>query len=235
MTISADTLVRGQQFEGATGEMNGEKLEDLLTRATLANGSELLDQATLETFLDEVLAVYRARVKAGSITRAHQAAEARIPTGCVMAFAMETAPTGWLECDGAAVSRTTYADLFAAIGEQWGEGDNSTTFNLPDLRGAFLRGWNHGKPSGIFDPNADARTPATGGTAGDHVGTAQTGQNMAHTHTVIGSSGSPTAYLSSSVWAPGAVAAGVASGAASPAGGTETRPGNKSVMYAIKI
>lgn len=54
-----------------------------------------------------------------------------VPTGCVAAFAGTTAPTGWLKCDGSAISRTTYAALFAAIGTKYGTGDGSTTFNLP--------------------------------------------------------------------------------------------------------
>ncbi len=65
----------------------------------------------------------------------------QIPAGAVMAFAMSTAPTGWLKCNGIAVSRTTYAALFAAIKTTFGGGDGSTTFNLPDLRGEFARGW----------------------------------------------------------------------------------------------
>ncbi len=64
----------------------------------------------------------------------------RTPTGAVIAFAGTTPPAGWLLCDGASVSRSTYATLFDAIGVTWGPGDNPTEFNLPDLRGAFLRG-----------------------------------------------------------------------------------------------
>ena len=60
--------------------------------------------------------------------------------GMIAPFAMATPPTGWLACDGSAVSRTTYADLFTAIGTTWGAGDGSSTFALPDLEGAFLRG-----------------------------------------------------------------------------------------------
>lgn len=71
--------------------------------------------------------------------------EAIIPAGAVMAYAMTTAPNGWLECDGSAVSRTTYAALFSAIGTTYGNGDGSTTFNLPDLRGEFVRGWDNGR------------------------------------------------------------------------------------------
>ena len=68
-----------------------------------------------------------------------------IPSGAVMYFAGQTAPTGWLKANGAAVSRTTYAALFAAIGTTYGAGDGRSTFNLPDLRAEFLRGWDDGR------------------------------------------------------------------------------------------
>jgi microcystin-dependent protein len=68
-----------------------------------------------------------------------------IPSGAVMHFAMNTAPTGWLAANGTAVSRTTYAALFAAIGTVFGSGDGSTTFNLPDLRAEFIRGIDNGR------------------------------------------------------------------------------------------
>ena len=57
------------------------------------------------------------------------------PAGAMVMFGGASAPTGWLLCDGAAVSRTTYAALFAAIGTTWGVGNGSTTFNVPDMRG----------------------------------------------------------------------------------------------------
>lgn len=90
-------------------------------------------------------------------------ANGAVPAGAVQDFAMATAPTGWLECNGAAVSRTTYADLFAAIGTTWGSGDGSTTFNLPPDRYRVGR-------------NAAAAV----------VGTLQTSQNKSHTHTGSG-------------------------------------------------
>ena len=65
--------------------------------------------------------------------------------GSVSAFAMPTAPEGWLVCDGSAISRTEYADLFATIGTLWGHGDQVSTFNLPDLRGEFVRGFDDGR------------------------------------------------------------------------------------------
>jgi microcystin-dependent protein len=64
-----------------------------------------------------------------------------IPAGCIMGYAAETAPDGWLLCRGTEVSRTTYADLFAVIGEIYGAGDSSTTFNLPDMKGRVMVGY----------------------------------------------------------------------------------------------
>lgn len=72
------------------------------------------------------------------------------PPGEIAFFAMNAAPAGWLVASGAAVSRATYAALFAAIGTSFGAGDGSKTFNLPDLRGQFVRGWSG--PTGLIDP-----------------------------------------------------------------------------------
>lgn len=58
-----------------------------------------------------------------------------MPPGVIMDYAGSSVPTGWLECDGSAVSRTTYANLFTALSTTWGSGDGATTFNLPDFRG----------------------------------------------------------------------------------------------------
>lgn len=62
------------------------------------------------------------------------------PPGTIMAFAGNSTPSGFLLCDGSSISRTTYADLFAAIGTTWGSGNGSTTFNLPSLNGYWLKG-----------------------------------------------------------------------------------------------
>lgn len=63
------------------------------------------------------------------------------PAGAVIYVAKNTAPTGYIKANGAAISRSTYSALFTAIGTTFGSGDGSTTFNVPDLRGEFLRGW----------------------------------------------------------------------------------------------
>lgn len=94
------------------------------------------------------------------------------PPGMVAAFALTSCPTGWVEGDGSAVSRSgLYADLFDAMGTIHGTGDGSTTFNLPNYRGRFLRGRANGSS---LDPNRASRTAmATGGNTGDNVGSVQ--------------------------------------------------------------
>jgi microcystin-dependent protein len=116
-------------------------------------------------------------------TYACNGSDAIVPSGTVVAFAgAGSAPTGWLLCDGTAVSRTTYAALFAAIGTAHGAGDGSTTFNLPDYRGRFLRGVDHGAGR---DPDAAARAATqAGGNAGDAIGSVEVAANLAHAHGV---------------------------------------------------
>ena len=105
-------------------------------------------------------------------SQAAGAISALMPSGVILPFGGSTAPTGWLVCDGSAISRTTYANLFAAIGTSHGYGDNSTTFNLPDFRGRFMRGVDG---TAGRDPDKATRTAAaTGGNTGNNVGSIQT-------------------------------------------------------------
>ncbi|RMG49546.1 MAG: tail fiber protein, partial [Gammaproteobacteria bacterium] len=71
------------------------------------------------------------------------------PVGSVIAWTSTTPPDNYLECNGAAISRTAYSDLFAVIGTIFGAGDGSTTFNLPDLRGEFIRGYDNGRGADV--------------------------------------------------------------------------------------
>lgn len=148
------------------------------------------------------------------------------PTGTIITWTTATPPSGYLECNGAAVSRTTYSGLFAVIGEIYGVGDESTTFNLPDLRGKFARGWDHGAGN---DPNAATRTDRGDTTTGDNVGTLQADEFKSHTHNLK--------YAESA--AAGAVARNYYSAAGltdvtQATGGSETRPINIYLMYCIK-
>lgn len=88
-------------------------------------------------------------------------------TAEIVYFASSTAPAGFLKANGAAVSRTAYAALFAIVGTSYGPGDGSTTFNLPDGRGEFIRGWDDGR----------------GVDGGRVLGSNQASQNLSHTHT----------------------------------------------------
>ena len=90
-----------------------------------------------------------------------------VPTGSVHMMATTTAPSGYLKCNGTAISRTTYAALFAIIGTTHGAGDGSSTFNVPDLRGECVRGWDDSR--GIDN--------------GRNFGTSQSDNNKQHNHT----------------------------------------------------
>ena len=114
------------------------------------------------------------------------------PAGNIAHTARSTAPTGWMKANGAAVSRTAYASLFAAIGTAYGAGDGFNTFNLPDLRGEFIRSWDDGR--GV-DGNRAFGTVQYGETAshshgastaavGDHAHTASTAGVADHAHGV---------------------------------------------------
>lgn len=98
------------------------------------------------------------------------------PSGAVMAYAGITEPTGWLFARGQAVSRATYADLFAAIGTTYGAGDGSTTFALPDLRGHVVAGRDN-----MGGTSANRLTNQSGGVDGDVLGA--TGGAERHTLT----------------------------------------------------
>lgn len=104
------------------------------------------------------------------------------PAGTMIIFVGSSCPSGTLEADGSAVNRTTYANLYAALGDIWGEGNGTTTFHLPDMRGRFPRG--HDNTAGN-DPDAGSRTALqTGGNTGDNVGSYQQDQFESHDHSI---------------------------------------------------
>jgi microcystin-dependent protein len=161
------------------------------------------------------------------------------PPGVVLAFAGTSTPTGYLACDGTAVSRATYSNLFTAIGVTHGQGDGSTTFNTPDYRGRFLRGVDGAIAR---DPDRAARTAmATGGNTGDNVGSVQLDAMQGHRHNYNRNSAAATG--STSFASAGAIGASTGTGILDPtADGTngtprttsETRPLNAYVNFIIK-
>ncbi|MBC7420181.1 MAG: tail fiber protein [Bdellovibrio sp.] len=152
------------------------------------------------------------------------------PAGLIGPFPMNACPAGWLEANGAAVSRTAYASLFTAIASTYGPGNGTTTFNLPDYRGYFLRGWNNASGN---DPDAASRTNRGDGVTGDSVGTKQTNQLGSHIHTT--DYGLRTSAATSNGAGTELHEGGVPTGTlnTSAAGGNETRPKNINVIYCI--
>ena len=99
--------------------------------------------------------------------------------GEIRTFAFAQPPKGWLECDGRELSTQKYPDLYASIGSAWGSSKQGS-FNVPDLRGYFLRGWSHTSGN---DPDAGSRfANRPGGAQGDFVGTEQGFAIQPHSH-----------------------------------------------------
>jgi microcystin-dependent protein len=156
-----------------------------------------------------------------------------VPTGAILAYGGASAPSLFLLCDGSAVSRTTYSSLFTAIGVAYGAGDGSTTFNLPDGRGFFLRGVDNGAG---HDPDASSRAPSnTGGNSGDAVGSSQGSAFESHVHveTTSTSAGGPAA-TGITINTTGIGSSSTYLSTLSAGTSTETRPINIYVNYIIK-
>lgn len=191
---------------------SGTSITEFSTDGTLAGNS---DNATptekaVKTYVDATV----------------QSSDDLVPPGSVIAFAGDTCPSGYTDADGSAVSRTvTYDDLFSAVGTRYGVGDGSTTFNLPNYHGYFLRG---NDDSNSIDPDAASRTDSGDGTTGDNVGTKQADAFEAHVH-----SGGFSQYQTSSAGSGFPAYPGNTTNVGST-GGNETRPVNIAVLYCIK-
>ena len=150
--------------------------------------------------------------------------------GSIAVWPTSDVPLGYIECDGSAVSRVSYAALFQKIGVMYGSGNGSTTFSVPDFRGRFLRGWAHG--SGV-DPDRYYRTNRGDGSAGDVVGSKQDDMMRYHSHYsyVVNSNypGSDWPYRPQYDPSPEYLSYN-----STASGGNETRPVNINVMFCIK-
>jgi microcystin-dependent protein len=183
-------------------------------------------------------AVYRYPIASQIAYNADQVID---PVGTVITVAGTTCPSNTLVADGTAVSRSTYAQLFSKMGIIHGQGDGSTTFNLPDYRGRFLRGQDSGTGR---DEDAASRTAMnTGGQAGDNVGSVQTDAFQGHYHSMTNNTGylrsgagsyqilnASTATLNDS---PSVTAPTTDGTNGTPRTAKETRPDNANVRYCV--
>jgi hypothetical protein len=154
-----------------------------------------------------------------------------IPVGTIISYAGRNIPNGWLLCDGSEVNRQTYDALFLQIDSVWGKGNGSSTFNLPDLRGQFLRGVN-----GLSNKDLDTTTRYAlkpGGNIGNKIGSYQNDELKSHQHQLpIGSigGGGPIVYFNP--FGSGGVQPYFTPG--NDILGKETRPKNAYVYFIIK-
>lgn len=221
------TLIEGSQCEitlpVTTGMVEGDTFAFRAgtdSCSILANTSQTIPDAVLYGFAANTIGLYPGEqvvlVWKSSVWSIKSYSQFSIssPVGTVVAVASSNVPRGWIKCNGASLSRTTYARLFSNIGTTYGSASGST-FNVPDLRGEFIRGWD------------DARGVDTGRT----IGSAQSDALKAHTHTVTDNTVADV--LAGSGYN---VRRSAASGTetSSSTGGTETRPRNVAMMYCIK-
>lgn len=161
--------------------------------------------------------------------------------GEIIALPFETVPKGFLECNGQQINKDDYPELFEVLRIKYGLGTDINTFKIPDYRGYFLRGWDHG--AGV-DPNAATRSNRGDGTTGDSVGTKQGDLFLSHQHTVPRDNLTPSGI--------DRIGGGQESGGTpnndgsssggydfktlvnSDGGGKETRPKNANVMFVIR-
>lgn len=233
-TVAANTTIESAKFNAFVADLVADANNP---RPVTAGGTGAATEDAALTALGGT-AVGKDVFRAASKSAARAAIGAELPAGAVSFFAMSTAPSGWLKANGTAVSRTTYADLFAAIGTFYGPGDGSTTFNLPDLRGEFLRGYDDGRGVDAGRTFGSAQAAAMldhthSGTTSSYTHThtggvtsvgifSQVGSAAGNLHPVISQTGSDTHSHT------------ITTGNPSAGGGTETRPRNVAVLACIK-
>ena len=184
-------LSTGQSF--ASGDqVTAQKLIDIVGQAYFTSAADTTDNSTLTLGSSKLKvkdagitatqlatdSVITAKIQDGAVTAAKLDAGAvsvLMPTASIMPYAGSSAPTGYLLCDGAAISRSTYSTLFGLLATTYGSGDGSSTFNIPDLRGRVIAGQDD-----MGGASANRLTGLTGGVDGDVLG----GSGGAETHTL---------------------------------------------------
>lgn len=217
----------GHQYGLARAELENSVLNQVSKLAVVLS-QFVVDESGNDVLHTDSTATILANLQLAIEAKIAEASSGFTPSGTVRIWPTESVPTGFLECDGSSLLRASYPDLFAVIGTEFGYAD-ATHFNLPDFRGVFMRGWDHG--AGV-DPAAATRTDRGDGTTGDHTGTKQDDELASHRHTLgkqmTPSDSSDTDYFDGSGAAPTTTLY------TAYTGGNETRPVNTNVMFIIK-
>ena len=204
-------LSTGQSFSSGD-QVTAQKLNDIIGQATFTSAADTTDNSTLTLGSSKLKvkdagitstqlatdAVITTKILDGAVTAAKldsAAVSVLMPSGSLMPYAGSSAPTGYLLCDGAAISRTTYSALFGLVGTTYGSGDGSSTFNIPDLRGRVIAGQDD-----MGGVSANRLTGLSGGVDGDVLGgtggaethTLSIAQMPAHTHSLQNGVGTKT-------------------------------------------
>ena len=183
-----DLFINNVRQEPTTAySVEGDGVTVTLTGSVVATDDiyVVYNSLALQTTVPPDASVSTDKIVDGAVTAAKLASGLAFVSGMIMPFGGTSSPTGWLLTYGQAVSRTTYADLFTAIGTTYGVGDGSSTFNVPDLRGRVIAGQDD-----MGGTSANRLTNQSGGLDGDTLGAsggAEThqltvGEMPAHTH-----------------------------------------------------
>ena len=167
----AEDVALSQPPTVITGDWLNAVQEEIVT--VVAEAGAALDPSSNRQLFEAIQALIAAATGSGGA-----------PAGTYLWHAGDTAPTGYLVADGAAVSRTTYAALFAVIGTRYGAGDGATTFNLPDPRGDTLRALDLGKGRDVGRELGTHQDGMIGGHS--HSGTTEASGSHSHSGTLNG-------------------------------------------------
>lgn len=177
--VTPDGLTEDLNTAVSSAEASATSAGAAKTAAELAEVGAVAAQGLTEDARDDALDAQVAAEAAQALAEAARDAASAAsgngtPTGTMMMWLTNTAPTAFLLCDGSAVNRETYSALFAVIGTTYGAGDGSTTFNLPDLKGKIPVGYN----------SSETEFDTLGETGGEKTHTLTEAEMPAHTHTV---------------------------------------------------
>lgn len=235
------TITKGTTF--ASGDVvTPAKLNNLVDAATVSNiqtadiangavtSAKIADSAITSAKIADAI-VTTDKIANGAVTNAKLGNDIiLVPAGAVMPFAQNSAPTGWLIADGSAVSRTTYSALFGAIGTLYGVGNGSTTFNLPDCRGIFIRGNGSQTISGITYSSGTQGTKQGDAFQGHYHGVLANTYQWTAGGSIVGGQGGFTLNSTNRITGP------ITDGTnGTPRTAAETRPANIALLYCIKF